>query len=483
MTTLSGTNWRASAEKQLILLREMRRRQCRNSLETWCTEALAPLGHKPAAHHKLLIAELEAVARGETQRLMVCMPPGSAKSTYGSVLFPPWFLAQAPDRKLIACSHTMELAEGFGRLVRNTIADHSGTLGYGISADDRSAARWSTTNGSMYYAAGVGGAIGGRRSDLAIIDDPVKSREDAESPTIQERNWHWFTADLRTRLRPNARIVLIMTRWSEDDLGGRLLATQGDRWRVISLPATARENDPLGRAPGELLWSDDAYGYAGEIAKVRSEYEQSGAMRDWWSLYEQNPRPAEGALFKTGQVSIFDAAPAGRNIVRAWDLAATAQTGTRDPDWTAGVKMLRLDDGRLVVLDVVRVRGGPDEVEATIVNSAKQDGAGVRVGLPQDPGQAGKVQVQYLTRKLMGYRVESGVETGDKSTRAAPLASQANVGNVSLVRGAWNRAFLDELGSFPSGTHDDQVDAASRAFSMIGMRAPMTFSPEFLARI
>ncbi len=375
----------------------------------------------------------------------------------------------------------MEFAEGFGRQVRNTIADHSITLGYGISADDRSASRWSTTNGSMYIGAGVGGAIAGRRADLAIIDDPVKSREDAESPTIRERNWRWFTSDLRTRLRPNARIVLIMTRWHQDDLGGRLLETQGNRWRLVSLPATARDHDPLGRKPGELLWSDDAYDYAGEIAKVRAEYEQSGAMRDWWSLYEQDPRPAEGALFKIGQVMPIPDAPSGRNIVRAWDLAATAQTGTRDPDWTVGVKLMRTDDGRFVVLDVTRLRGGPDEIEATIVNTAKQDGATVRVGLPQDPGQAGKTQVLYLTRKLAGHRVVSSVETGDKATRAAPVASQVNVGNLSIVQGAWNRPFLDEMASFPSATHDDQIDALSRAFSMVGVGAPpMRISAEAL---
>ncbi len=137
-----------------------------------------------------------------------------------------------------------------------------------------------------------------------------------------------------------------------------------------------------------------------------------------------------------------------------------------------------------MVLDVVRLRGGPDEVEAAIVNTAKQDGRGVRVALPQDPGQAGKSQVLYLTRKLAGFMIDSSPESGDKATRAAPVASQVNVGNFAIVRGAWNRPFLDELGGFPSATKDDQVDALSRAFMVVGMNAPpINISDEALAAI
>ena len=152
---------------------------------------------------------------------------------------------------------------------------------------------------------------------------------------------------------------------------------------------------------------------------------------------------------------------------RAWDLAATKQVGTRDPDWTAGVKLTRLPSGQFIVLDVARLRGGPDEVEAAIVNMASQDGRGVTVSLPQDPGQAGKSQVLYLTRKLAGYRIESVVQTGDKVTRAAAVASQCNVGNVAVLRAPWNAAFLDELNAFPSGAHDDQIDAFSQAFNSL----------------
>jgi len=459
------------------------RRRIRADLGAWAEHALAGQGFAPATHHRLLIDELSAVARGENDRLMVFMPPGSAKSTYSSVLFPAWYLAQRPRLNVIGASHTATLAETFSRRVQGQIREHGRMLGYGLATE--AVERWEATNHGEYRAVGVGGPIAGIRADLAIIDDPVKSRADAESETLRERTWNWFNADLRTRLKPGGAIALIMTRWHEDDLAGRLLQVEPERWRVIKLPAFATANDdPLGRELGAPLWGDDDYGYGAELAEKRETYERSGAMRDWQALYQQDPRPGEGSLFRVSAIETMEAEPAGGQAVRAWDLAATKQTGTRDPDWTVGVKLKRLPDGRFVVLDVVRARGGPDDVERMIVNTAHQDGRGVRISLPQDPGQAGKTQVLYLTRKLTGFTVESSPETGDKATRAAPVASQVNVGNLSIVRGAWNRPFLDELGGFPSATKDDQVDALSRAFMVLGLKpGPIRITSEMLARV
>lgn len=414
----------------------------------------------------MLISRLQQIATGEIDRLMVMMPPGSAKSTYASVLFPAWYLAQRPNLSVIGASHTADLAEAFSRRVMGVIRDNAATLGYGLATE--AAAIWITTNGGTYKSAGVGGPITGRRADLAIIDDPVKSRAVADSEAERNTAWNWFTADLRTRLRPGGRIVLIMTRWHEDDLGGRLLETQGDRWQILKLPAIAEQDDPLGREPGMLLWSgDDSYRYDEELRRVHEESQASGAMRNWESLYQQNPRPLEGALFKINKVTAVDAALPSAKVVRAWDLAATEALGARDPDWTAGVRLARTGDGGFVVEDVVRFRGGPEEVEAAILATASHDGPGVRIGLAQDPGQAGKAQVLYLTKKLVGHKVESSPDTGAKETRAAPVASQMNVGNVAIVRAGWNRPFLDELAGFPSAKHDDQVDALSRAFAML----------------
>ena len=148
-------------------------------------------------------------------------------------------------------------------------------------------------------------------------------------------------------------------------------------------------------------------------------------------------------------------------------MAATKDSGTRNPDWTVGLKLVLLPNKCAVVSDIVRVRGGPEEVEAAIRATASRDGKGVQVCLPQDPGQAGKAQVASLTKLLLGFNVHSSPETGDKATRAAPVAAQVNVGNVSLVKAAWNRAFVDELAGFPSGAKDDQVDALSRGFNRL----------------
>jgi predicted phage terminase large subunit-like protein len=153
--------------------------------------------------------------------------------------------------------------------------------------------------------------------------------------------------------------------------------------------------------------------------------------------------------------------------VRAWDLAATAATGGNDPDWTVGVKLTRQQSGRFIVLDVMRMRGTPYQVEAAIAETARVDGTSVSIGLAEDPGQAGKHQAHYLTGQLAGHRIETSRETGAKLTRAGPVASQIEAGNFAMVRGGWNHAFLEELRDFPFGRKDDQVDALSRAFTML----------------
>ena len=422
---------------------------------------------------------------GRTPRLMINLPPGSAKTTYSTIIAAAWALAQRPGLDVICASNTAQMAEGFSRRTQSLIRDHSDTLGYSLTRD--AAEEWTTTNGGHYRSAGIGGAIAGTRADLAIIDDPTRSRADAESETVRESQWAWFIGDLRTRLKPEATIIVVMTRWHPDDLGGRLVDRQKGLWRVVSIPAIAEADDPLGREPGEWLWDDDpAYLYGAELRKAYAEYQAAGATRDWAALYQQHPRSAEGSLFKIGKIDVLETAPNlhGATVGRGWDLAATKQVGTRDPDWTVGLKMARLPSGLYVVLDVMRIRGGPDEVDTTIRNVTKQDGPGIRQSIPQDPGQAGKAQALAFVRLLAGYRVETSPETGDKATRASLFASQVNGGNVAMVRASWNAPLLDELAAFPGGIKDDQVDAASRAFSLVGLGSrPMVISDRLLERM
>ena len=435
------------------------RRSIRGDLTAWADFALAPRGQTPAAHHRLLIRELEALAAGATDRLMLLLPPGSAKSTYASLLFPPWWLALHPGTSILATSHTASLARHFGRGVRGLIEQHAPRLGYSLHPSSRAAHAFTTTTGAEYFATGVRGPITGRRADLILIDDPIKSQSEADSPAARDHLWSWFRSDLITRLKPGGRILLVMTRWHPDDLGGRIIET-GERWRTLRLPALAELNDPLGRMPGEALWPE--WENAEAIARKRALMDE----RSFAALFQQDPRTRTGRLFLSGRIPIVDD-PVTTAAVRAWDLAATAPTAGRDPDFTVGLKLARDGAGQFVVLDVVRLRGGPHEVENAILQTANADGPAVTIGLPQDPGQAGRAQIRYLTSHLAGYRVVATPETGSKETRAMPAASQANAGNLSLRRAPWNRSLLEELQDFPNGAKDDQADALSRAFALL----------------
>nr|WP_294527322.1 phage terminase large subunit [uncultured Rhodopila sp.] len=401
---------------------------------------------------------------------MVLMPPGSAKSTYASVIFPVWWYTQHPRSSIITASHSGSLAKHFSRRVRSLILEKKNYLGFSVTREERSADKWTTTTGGEYLAIGVRGAIAGRRADLVIIDDPIASQADAESPRQRNHVWEWFKSDLITRLKPGGKIVLIMTRWHPDDLGGQLLAHAGSEWRVVRLPALAEADDPLGRAVGTPLWPE----WEDYNALIRKR--QMMGERAWAALFQQTPLPAAGQLFSVDRISVVQPSEpsASEVVVRAWDLAATETTGQNDPDWTVGVKLLRSSDGRYVVLDVVRIRGTPHQVEELVVNSAHKDGTKVIVAIPEDPGQAGKSQMAYLTRQLAGFHVISARETGAKATRAMPLASQVEAGNIAIVRGAWNPALIDEMRDFPYGHKDDQVDALVRAFTTLADRPRAT---------
>lgn len=454
-------------QKLAALLLEQRRRASRTSLQIWAEMALAGVGQKPARHHRLMIDCLEDVVSGVTDRLMILAPPGSAKSTYATVLFPAYWYARFGHTAVISASHTSDLAVSFGRRVRNTVNEFQQTLGYSLSDDSRAADKWHTDRGGEYLAAGVGQAITGRRADLGVIDDPVKSREAAESAVDRESVWNWYRGSFYNRLKPNARIVLIMTRWHEDDLGGRLLsdmASGGDTWRVLSLPAVCEdaEHDPLGREVGQALWPE----WEDELALARKH--RVVGEREWISQYQQRPAPDSGILFQTRKIGTVAIAPGEvTKRVRAWDLASTEETGGRDPDWTVGILLALLKDGRWLVEDRRRLRGTPQTVQQLVMDTAAEDGSDIEIFLPQDPGQAGKSQITWLVSRLAGHIVRFSVMTGNKITRAGAAAAQVEAGNVLLVERSWNKTFLDELAAFPYGTHDDQVDSFVSAFNYL----------------
>lgn len=392
--------------------------KCREDLYSWDVEALKPLGFKPAAHHRLLIKYLEKVANGEITRLMITMPPGSSKSTYASHLFPVWLFENNPNLRIIGASHTISLALAFSAKIQEYITENPDVLTYRLRTEQKQ--HWTTTNGGSYLAAGVGTAIPGYRADVGIIDDPVRGREAADSATDRETVWRWYLGSFERRLVPGAAVIVILTRWHEDDLAGRLLTTYGDatnggQWTVLSLPAEAEAGDLLGRAPGEWLWGDDDYGYGSDLPLIKASLEKAGATREWVSQFQQRPRPVDGSIFKVALIGEpLKTIPVG-HMVRAWDLAATRDTGKRDPSWTRGVKLMRTELDRYVVMDVQSIRGTPDEVEHLILQTAFNDGKRVRIGLPQDPGQAGKpLWVEELVLMASGiYKRLGDIKIGD----------------------------------------------------------------------
>ena len=295
----------------------------RGSLRAWAAEALRDTGHRPAAHHLYLISALEGLSRGDYDRLMILMPPGSAKSTYASVIFPAWWFCQHSHSSVIGASHSLSLAEHFSRRIRSLILAKQQYLGFTITRDQRAVDTWTTNNGGEYLAVGVRGAVTGRRADLVIIDDPVKSQADAESRRQRDHIWDWYKSDVTTRLKPGGRVVLIMTRWHPDDLGGQLLEQTAAEWRVVRLPALAETSDPLGRAVGTPLWP--AWENHDALARKRGLIGE----RAWSALFQQNPLPSGGRLFSVDRITVNDAGRDEQTVVRTWDLAANRRYWTQ----------------------------------------------------------------------------------------------------------------------------------------------------------
>lgn len=412
------------------------------------------------------------MARGEIRRLAIFMPPGSAKSTYASVLFPPWFMAQSPESNVIAASHSIDLAERFGRKVRNLLVEYGAQLGIQLSGDNKAAGRWALDGGGEYYAAGVGVGIAGFRADLAVIDDPIRSREDADSDAIREKIWDWYKGDLSTRLKPGARLVLIQTRWHEDDLAGRILAEMdrgGQEFHVISLPAEAQPNDPLGRSPGEMLW-DDGYGYA---RFLRSEKDNQ-TPRNWSALYQQAPAPEGGNFFQADWLRPYVQAPAidTLTVYGASDYAVTADGG----DYTVHVVVGLDPDDRLWLLDLWRSQADSATWVQSWCDLVKR---WKPLDWAEEQGQIasgiGPFRDSEASRQRAYCNVELFPTRGKKEIRAQSIRARMgrNGGGLYVPTSApWFADLRAELLSFPAGKHDDQVDALGLVGQLLDRMVP-----------
>jgi predicted phage terminase large subunit-like protein len=313
---------------------------------------------------------------------------------------------------------------------------------------------------------------------LGIIDDPFENWEQAQSQTFRDRVWEWWQATFRTRIWEAGSVIIVMTRWHEDDLAGRLIGDGAGGWTILRLPALAEtqderdENnrrmglpggqpDPLGRAPGEAL-SPGRFSRAALDALKRDV----GSLV-WNAEYQGSPRAPEGNRFKRGWFQLVDAAPANARRVRYWDKAGTEDGGA----FTAGV-LMSTDMNLFYIEDVVRGQWSAFQREATIKQVAELDARRGRVDvwIEQEPGSGGKESAEATIRNLAGFSIHAERPTGDKDVRMEPFAAQAEAGNVKLVRGAWNAAWLDEITAIPHGAYRDQGDATAGGFNKLGRR-------------
>ncbi|HEX7720468.1 MAG TPA: phage terminase large subunit [Woeseiaceae bacterium] len=426
----------------------MQTKQAARSLLAF-TEYTNPL-YKVAPHHRAIIEKLEAVERGEIDRLMIFMPPRHGKSELASVRFPAWYLGRHPGRQIITASYAHKLAAKFGRQVRNIIATQAfGEIfpGVSLSADSEAKDLFNTSHEGAYMAAGVDGPVTGSGGHLVSIDDPVKSRKEAESEVVRDTAWDWYRADLFTRLMPGAAIVLTQTRWHEDDLAGRLLETQGRKdeggeWEVLELPAIK---------DGKALWPE---WYPLETLE---RIKDTIGPRDWSALYQQHPQPDEGTFFKREWFKHWETLPQLR-LYGTSDYAVTEGGGDYTVHRVWGIDK----DG-----DIYRVDGWREQATADKWIEAKLDLIAKYKPLAWfgESGVIRKAIEPMLTRRMRERKVFCRMEwiasTSDKPTRARGFQARAAMGKVWFEPGADIGEFL----SFPAGKHDDDVDTAS----MIGM--------------
>ena len=428
-------------------------------------------GYRASRHHRLIARHLEAVERGDVTRLMIFMPPRAGKSMLVSEFFPAWYLGRNPGHNVIAATYAQELADDFGRKVRNQIGGDAFRHvfpGCGLAGDSQSAKRFHVTQSDgqppgTYFATGIGGPLTGRGGHLILLDDLTKNREEAESDTVRQRNKDWYTSTAYTRLMPDGRIVLVMTRWHQDDVAGWLLREQPhENWTVLNLPAIAESDDVIGRKAGEALWPE-AFPLEA-LAKIK----ESIGSRDWSALYQQRPTPAEGGVFKLGWFPRYDAPlPAYRRVVQSWD---TAYKPGEENDPSACLTFGEHDNGYDLLHALAERMEYPDLKSRVARHAADWNADAVLI----EDKASGQSLIQDLRREtqlpVIPVKVHAG--SGNKTTRAMAVSPGCEAGRVRLPRhAAWLADFETELMNFPNGAHDDQVDALSQALNWFRLGA------------
>jgi len=456
---LSETDLRA-LEAQLTYLERLKQRELAQNRFLKFVEKVWPtfIGGK---HHARMADAFERVARGECKRLIINMPPRHTKSEFASYLLPAWFLGKFPHKKVIQTSHTAELAVGFGRKVRNLVdSDIYADIfpGLSLQSDSKAAGRWNTSKGGDYFAIGVGGAVTGKGADILIIDDPHSEQEAAmavTNPDIYDKVYEWYTSGPRQRLQPGGAIVIVMTRWSQRDLTGQVIkasaARGGEEWQVIEFPAILPSGNPL----WPEFWAFD------ELEALREELPNS----KWQAQYQQNPVGNESAIVKRDWWKWweFERPPVCNYILQTWD---TAFEKNNRADYSAGTTWGIFDNDEdngapnIILLDTYKKRVEWVELKKDVLDWYQRwepDGMLIE---KKATGAPLIYELRSMGIPVQEYTPSKGQ---DKIARLNSVSDIIASGKVWVPKTRWAEELVDEIAAFPSGEHDDLVDATTLA--------------------
>lgn len=421
----------------------------------------------PALHHRFVCDRLMAAESGEVRRGLVSMPPGSGKSVYCSRMFPAWYLGRNPKKKFIQGGHTQNFVESeFGKKTRDLIDDekyHDIFPEVSLDPSMRAAGKWGLSNlKGGYLAKGVGQAIAGFRGNIAVVDDPIGSREDAQSQTVRDKVFNWYTADLKTRLLPYSAEFIVATRWHSDDLCGRIedMSKKGliAPFEIINIPMIYEDDsepDPLGRKLGDTLWPDF---YPPEDVL---ETKRGMTPSDWNSLYMGQPMDAAGGTAKAEWFKYYSGDIRKKVIVRRIVLSVDTATKTQERhDYTAILVWMEDTEGKFYLLDVVRKKVEFTELCLLIDSTARRWNASVI--LVEDKG-AGTQYYQTRAGKAPAPIIPIPTTNNDKEFRFDAVSPMIEAGLVYLPEhSTWGAEYEREILAFPNGKNDDQVDATSQ---------------------
>jgi predicted phage terminase large subunit-like protein len=422
-------------------------------------------------HFREMQRVLDDMTRGLITRAFLQIAIRHGKTEHNTIGYGSYRLEKTPARsRLLICSYNQARADWLSQEVRKLAVMR------GVKVAGRDTMRhWETASGGSVTAVGAGAGVAGLNADAILIDDPIGSRDEAESQAHRDRVWDWLTNDVLARCEPHTVVMLTMSRWHQDDPAGRLLDGRAGQWHVLDLPGRAEPNDPLGRAEGAPLWQelrDEKW-----LDQMRASVGEYGFA----SLVQGRPRPREGGMFKWHWWQLMEAVPASGAMVRYWDLAGTQPKGGRhDPDYSAGALLCRLPDTRTAIVDVARFRKSIAARDAELEQIGRADLSAypgrVSWWIETEAGIAGADRTAALVRRLqnLGMAVHCEHPTGKKVLRAEPLAAKAEAGNVVLCPGPWRDAFRNEAADFPNGQHDDQIDAAAGADAKLNARTSAT---------